>query len=64
MAFKTAGVVGQSSFTDGAHEIKAAAGAIIFVAGDRVGGTSFETQPAVNTREKFGLLLCERRSEL
>ena len=51
--FKRRGVVGESSFANSAHEIEPAAWTIVFIAGNDVGRTSFQAQPAVNAGEKF-----------
>jgi hypothetical protein len=44
-------VAREPAFTDRAHQVKPAARSVVFIAGDYVGRTSFETEPAVNAGE-------------
>jgi hypothetical protein len=63
MPLKGLRVVSEPAFADSAHEIEAAARSVVFVTGDYVGRTSFETKPAVNAGEKFFFFMRESRSE-
>jgi hypothetical protein len=64
MAFKRRGVALEPAFTNSAHQIKAPARSVIFIAGDYVSRTCFEAKPTMNASEKFVLLMYKSRSEL
>jgi hypothetical protein len=56
-------VVRESAFTDSAHQVKPAARSVVFIAGDYVSRTSFETQAAVDAGEQFFFFSLESRSQ-
>jgi hypothetical protein len=56
-------VARESAFTDSAHQVKPAARSVVFIAGDYVSRTSFETQAAVNAGEQFFFFSLESRSQ-
>jgi hypothetical protein len=62
MTFECSRVAREPAFTDSAHQIKPAARSVIFVSGDYVGGTSFQTQAAVYAGEQFFFFSLESRS--
>jgi hypothetical protein len=53
MPFERRGVALEPAFTNSAHQIKASARSVVFIAGDYVSRTCFEAKPAVNASEKF-----------
>lgn len=53
----------EPAFTDGAHQVKPAARSVVFISGDYVGRTSFETQAAVDAGEQFFFFSLESRSQ-
>ena len=56
MSFKSRRGAGKPAFTDGPHQIKTAPRSVVLIAGDYVGGTSFEAEATMNTSEKFVFL--------
>ena len=46
----------QASILHGAHEVDAAAGRIVFVAGFEIGRAGRQAQPAVDARQRLGLV--------
>ena len=59
MVFKSKRRDRQSLFLHGAHEIDAAARAVVLIARYHVSRTSFQTEPAMNARENFFFFACE-----
>jgi hypothetical protein len=64
MTLKGRRVAFEPAFTDSPHQIKTAARSVVFIAGNDVGGTSLETQPAVYAGEKLLFFMRESRTEL
>ena len=56
-------VAREPAFTDSAHQVKPAARSVVFIAGDYVGRTGFETQAAVNAGEQLFFFSLESRSQ-
>ncbi len=56
-------VAREPAFTDSPHQVKPAARSVVFIAGDYVGRTSFETQAAVNAGEQLFFFSLESRSQ-
>jgi hypothetical protein len=54
---KRFGRVPQPALNNGAHQIKPAAWAVIFIARNYVGGAGFQTEATVNAGEEFVFLL-------
>jgi hypothetical protein len=60
VALERARVAPEPAFADGAHQVEPAARPVVFVSGDDIGRTRFETQPAVNAGEQLFFLMRER----
>jgi hypothetical protein len=56
-------VAREPTFTDSAHQVKPAARSVVFIAGDYIGRTSFQTQAAVDAGEQFLFFSLESRSQ-
>ena len=49
------------AFGDRAHQVDSTARSIVFIAGGDVGGTRFETKPAVNAGKELFFVLLEQQ---
>jgi hypothetical protein len=54
-------VAREPAFTDSAHQVEPAARSVVFIAGDYIGRTSFQTQAAVDAGEQFLFFSLESR---
>jgi hypothetical protein len=64
MSLEGDGVAWETPFTNCPHQVKTPAWSIVFIAGNDVGWTRFQTQPAVNASEQLLLLMRERGRQL
>jgi hypothetical protein len=53
MEFESGRVRREFVFFNRAHEVDSAAGAIVLIAGQDIGGTSFQTETAMNTGKEL-----------